>query len=47
MQCDVSDKTIKRWIHDGRLTAYRLGPRMLRIDLDELEQLVTESKIAG
>jgi excisionase family DNA binding protein len=47
MQCDVSDKTIKRWISEGRLTRYKIGPKTLRIDLDEIEQLAAESKIAG
>lgn len=29
--------TIRRRIADGSLPAYRLGPRLLRVDLDELE----------
>ena len=32
----VCVKTLRRWISDGRLTGYRLGPRAIRIDLDEL-----------
>jgi excisionase family DNA binding protein len=28
----VSDKTMRRWIRDGRVKAYRLGPRLVRVD---------------
>ena len=35
-----STKTIRRRISDGSLTGYRLGPRMLRIDLDELDGML-------
>lgn len=33
----VNPKTIRRRISDGTLTAYRSGPRLLRVDLAELE----------
>ena len=36
-----SEKTIRRRIADGSLTAYRLG-RGIRIDLDELERLMAQ-----
>jgi excisionase family DNA binding protein len=29
-------KTIHRWIDSGLLPAYKVGPRIVRIDLDEL-----------
>ena len=32
----VSDKTIRRMIAGGRLKAYRLGARMIRVDRDSL-----------
>ncbi|MGD8151418.1 helix-turn-helix domain-containing protein [Ornithinimicrobium sp. Y1694] len=35
-----STKTLRRRISDGSLTGYRLGPRMLRIDLDELDAML-------
>lgn len=34
---DCSERTIRRRVASGQLTAYRLGPRLLRIDLDELD----------
>jgi excisionase family DNA binding protein len=37
---DVSTKTIRRYIADGRLTGYRIGPRLVKIDLDDLDALV-------
>lgn len=33
----VSERTIRRYIANGTLTAYRFGPRMIRVDLDELD----------
>jgi excisionase family DNA binding protein len=33
----VATKTIRRRIADGTLTAYRLGPRLIRLDLAELD----------
>jgi excisionase family DNA binding protein len=33
----VSTKTIRRRISDGTITGYRLGPRTLRVDLNELD----------
>ena len=28
----VSTKTVERWISDGVIVAYRLGPRLVRIE---------------
>lgn len=36
---DVSTRTIRRYISNGLLTGYRVGPRLIKVDLDELEQL--------
>jgi excisionase family DNA binding protein len=33
----VSDRTIRQMVADGRLTAYRNGPRLVRIDLNEVD----------
>lgn len=35
-----SEKTIRRRIADGSLTGYRMGPRLIRVDLNELDQLL-------
>ncbi len=37
---DVCTKTIRRRIADGSLTGYRFGPRVIRVDLDEVDQLM-------
>ncbi|MFL0579658.1 helix-turn-helix domain-containing protein [Dietzia sp. 179-F 9C3 NHS] len=36
----VHHSTIRRYISAGRITGYRFGPRMLRVDLDELDALL-------
>ena len=36
----VCTKTIRRWISDGRITGYRMGPRLIRVDLDELAEML-------
>jgi excisionase family DNA binding protein len=46
-QYGVSEKTIRRWIATGRLTGYRVGPRLLKIDLDELDDLARPIPTAG
>jgi len=37
---DVSGRTVRRWIADGRLMAYRLGPTLVRLDIDEVDALL-------
>lgn len=37
----VSDRTIRTMIADGRLTGYALGPRVIRIDLNEVDAAMT------
>ena len=34
----VTDRTLRRWIADGDLVAYRLGRRIVRVDLDEVDE---------
>jgi excisionase family DNA binding protein len=38
----ISTRTVRRRIADGTIPAYRLGPRLLRIDLDELAAATKE-----
>ena len=33
----VTDRTIRQMIADGRLTGYRNGARLVRVDLDEID----------
>ena len=33
----VSTKTVRRWIADGRIEGYRVGPRLLRVRMDSLD----------
>ena len=35
----VDPKTVRRWISQGRLSAKRNGPRLIRLDRDEVLQL--------
>ena len=32
----VSTKSIRRWVADGRIKAYRIGSRTIRVDRDSL-----------
>lgn len=36
----VSTKTIRRRISDGSLTGYRFGARVIRVDLNEVDDLL-------
>jgi len=42
-----SPKTIRRRIADGSLTGYRMGPRLIRVDLNELDALMRPIPTAG
>lgn len=44
---DVHSRTIRRWIAQGLITGYRVGPRLVKVDLDELEQLIQPIPTAG
>jgi excisionase family DNA binding protein len=43
----VSPVTISRWLKQGRLTAYRLGPRAVRIRRDDLVEVLKPSGHGG
>lgn len=36
----VSVRTLRRRISEGRLAAYRCGPRLLRVDTEEVDALM-------
>jgi excisionase family DNA binding protein len=39
-EAGVHPDTIRRWISNGRITGYRMGPRLIRVDLDELAAML-------
>jgi excisionase family DNA binding protein len=36
----VHPKTVRRWLADGLLTRYNAGPRLIRLDLDEVDTML-------
>lgn len=38
---DLSQRTLRRYVAAGRLRAYRVGPRLLKVDLDDLDTILT------
>jgi len=38
---DVHLNTVRNWVKDGTLKAYRLGPRLLRVRVSDLNALVS------
>ncbi len=42
-----STKTLRRYIAAGRLTGYRMGPRLIRVDLNELDAILRPIPTAG
>ncbi len=41
----VSPVTIKRWLKQGRLRAYHVGPRAIRIKQEDLQALLTPTNV--
>ena len=37
----VDTRTVRRWIAAGRLNAYRTGPRLIRVDIQEVDAFLT------
>ncbi len=45
MRCNVSDKTIRRWVKDGHMACVLVGPtKRIRIARSELVRLLNPSK---
>jgi len=43
----LDEKTLRRWVSQGRLTAYRVGPKLIRLDADEIENMIRVVPTAG
>lgn len=43
----VCEKTVRNWIASGRITGYRVGPKLIRCDLDELDATIRPVAVAG
>jgi excisionase family DNA binding protein len=43
----VDVKTIRRWIAEGRLRAYRIGPRLIRLERESVLKLARPIGNAG
>lgn len=43
----VSPRTIRRYIAAGRITAYRLGPRMIRLDAAQVADELLSTPVHG
>jgi excisionase family DNA binding protein len=37
---NVCRRTVYNWIKEGRITGYRAGPKLIKVDLDELDKLI-------
>lgn len=37
----INERTVRDWIATGRLTGYRNGPRIIRVDLNEIDAIMT------
>ena len=38
-QNGIAYRTLLKWISEGRIQAHRFGPRLLQVDLDDLDAL--------
>ena len=39
---DVSIRTVRRYAAEGTITCYRIGGRLLRVDLNEVDQMLRQ-----
>lgn len=44
---DVHPMTVRRWISAGRVPAYRVGPRLVKVDLNELDAMLRPIATGG
>ena len=43
----TTEKTIRRWASQGRIRAWRLGPRLIRVDLEEIDAMLSPIPTVG
>lgn len=41
-RCGVDERTVRTWIDEGRLVAYRLGANTIRISEENYQQFLSE-----
>lgn len=44
---DVSTRSIRRWIAAGLIPGYRVGPRLVKVDLNDLDLIARPIPTAG
>lgn len=44
---DVSQRTVRTWIAEGRLPGYRVGAKLVKVDLNDLDALARRIPTAG
>jgi excisionase family DNA binding protein len=37
---DVDPRTVRRWISEGRITGYKIGAMLVKVDLNEVEEKI-------
>lgn len=38
----IGQRTVRRMVSEGKITAYRVGPRLVRVDLDEIDRTLRQ-----
>jgi predicted site-specific integrase-resolvase len=39
---DVNPRTVRRWVGEGIITGYRIGGKLLKVDINEIERNVVK-----
>ena len=43
----LSERTVRRYIAAGLLTAHRCGPRLIRLDAEQVERQLLGARVGG